>query len=79
VHAGFNADSILSRLSIPALFLLADPAAGGMMSEEDVARIKRLAPKSIMEFLPGVSHGLQLQDPERVAATVAEFALADPI
>lgn len=60
-------DDLLGRLEVPVTMLQADPAAGGLLTDDDVEFVRARVPHVRVEFLPGVGHGLQSQDPALVA------------
>jgi pimeloyl-ACP methyl ester carboxylesterase len=63
-------DDLLHRLAVPLVLVQADPAAGGLLRDDDVAHLQRLVGGVPVHRLRGVGHGLQLQDPEQVAAVL---------
>lgn len=69
LHAGF-AD--LPRRDLPVLLLQGDPAAGGLLSTDQIAGAAD-APHIDVVQLAGVGHGLHLQDPAAVAAAVVSW------
>lgn len=61
--------AVLQRAGqIPLGVLRADPAAGGLLTDADLAVICEQRPDCAVVALSGVGHGLQLQDPVGVAA-----------
>jgi len=74
--AALDVPSLLSRLRCPVLLLQADPRAGGLMSDDDVALVRRHVGPVTVTRLDGVSHGLQLQDPRAVADALTDWLVA---
>ncbi|WP_210438498.1 alpha/beta fold hydrolase [Nocardioides xinjiangensis] len=65
-------DDLLEAIDVPVVLLRADPAAGGLVTDDDVAHLREHVPHLRVRRLVGVGHGLQLQDPEQVARAVRE-------
>lgn len=65
--------SLLTRFEAPVLLIRADPAAGGLLSASEVHQARQLRPDVQAVVVPGVSHGLHLQDPQAVAAVINPF------
>ena len=65
--------SLLSRFTAPVLLVRADPAAGGLLSAREAQQAQELRQGVETVIIPGVSHGLHLQDPAGVAAVINPF------
>ena len=58
--AGYEMKSVLPRIPCPVLLLQADPTAGGMMTDREVALALPLLERPRHLLLPGISHILHL-------------------
>jgi pimeloyl-ACP methyl ester carboxylesterase len=56
--AGYDGDALLPAIACPVLLLQADPAAGGALPDEQVARALRLLRHGAHVLLPGLGHEL---------------------
>jgi pimeloyl-ACP methyl ester carboxylesterase len=70
---GLDPHQQLAQVTCPVLLLQADPAAGGLLTDDDVAVVHDLVDDVTVVRLDGVSHGLQLQDPDAVAAALGPW------
>ena len=71
-HRSLDA-ALLSRFEAPVLLVRADPAAGGLLSASEARHAQALRQDVDVAILPGVSHGLHLQDPAALAAVINRF------
>ncbi|QRK09129.1 alpha/beta hydrolase [Archangium violaceum] len=69
-YAALEGASLLERLRCRLVLLQADPAAGGLLTQEDIDMATRALGDVTTIRLTGVGHGLQLQDPRQVADAV---------
>ncbi|SLH75112.1 Uncharacterised protein [Mycobacteroides abscessus subsp. abscessus] len=58
--------------SLRIVLLAADPAAGGLVGDADIAYVTDRAAGARVHRLSGVGHGLQLQDPRQVAEALRD-------
>lgn len=58
VRAGRDFDRLLPKITCPALILQADPAAGGLLTDEDVAHALALLPNATHVRIAGIDHTL---------------------
>lgn len=58
VRAGCDFDLLLPEITCPVLLLQADPAAGGLLTDEDVAHARALLPNATHIRLTGIGHKL---------------------
>jgi pimeloyl-ACP methyl ester carboxylesterase len=70
---GFDADTVLPRVSCPVLLLQGDPAGGGFMTDQDVAAARRLLPNLEHVCFDGAGHWLHVQDADRVVRELQRF------
>lgn len=73
--ARLDAPELLATLRCPLVLLQADPAMGGLLTDADLDLARSLAPHVVSRRIVGVGHGLQFQDPEKVAAVLREIVL----
>lgn len=59
MFAGYAAATLLPAIRCPALLLQADPAAGGLLSDDEVARALALLPRGSHVRLAGIGHPLR--------------------
>ncbi len=71
-HRSLDAN-LLSRFDAPVLLVRADPAAGGLLSASEAQQAQALRQNVDAVVIPGVSHGLHLQDPAALAAVINRF------
>jgi pimeloyl-ACP methyl ester carboxylesterase len=64
---------LFSRYPGPMLLLQGDPAAGGLLTEQDISAVLRLSDQIEVHRLHGVGHGLQQQAPQAVAHAIEPF------
>ncbi len=77
-YAALEGASLLARLRCRLVLLQADPAAGGLLTREDIDLAARALGDVTTIRLTGVGHGLQLQDPRQVADAVRASVAAEP-
>lgn len=70
---GFDADSLLPRVSCPVLLLQGDAAHGGFMSDADVERGLQLLPRAKHVHFAESGHWLHVQQPGDVAQETSAF------
>ena len=71
--AGYNMESLLPSIDCPVLLLQADPTCGGLMTNAEVERAKRLLARPSHVRLEGVSHVLHNEQKEPVLQAIAAF------
>ena len=71
--AGYEVQSVLPRIQCPVLLLQADPSAGGLMTDSEVALAQPLLERSQHIRLPGISHILHLERPEPIVQALIAF------
>lgn len=71
--AGYEMDKTLPAIQCPVLLIQADPAAGGALSDEDVARAMALLKHGQHVKLTGLSHLYLLEDLLRAAYEMDKF------
>lgn len=76
IFAAWRPETVLPAVRCPVLFLQADPASGGVVSDDDLARMLPLLPDARHTRFAGVSHALWGERPDDVLATTEPF-LAD--
>jgi pimeloyl-ACP methyl ester carboxylesterase len=64
---------LLLRFQAPVLLLRADPAAGGLLTEAEAQGARQMRQDVEVAVIPGVSHGLHVQDPAAVAVVINPF------
>jgi pimeloyl-ACP methyl ester carboxylesterase len=64
---------VMQNVQCPVLLLQADPAAGALMSDAEVAAARRVSPHVTDTRLDGVSHALHATHPALVSDAVATF------
>jgi len=70
---GYNVDSVFRRLACPTLLIQADTAAGGMLTDEDAARVETLSRDLTRVTLPGVGHLMHSTHTQHLANLVLGF------
>lgn len=70
---GMDWFAALPRVACPALLLRADPASGGMLGEEEAARIVTLIRRCTREDWPGVGHSIHSREPARMLDIIRRF------
>ena len=73
MHAGYDGDLVLPRIACPVLLLQGDPAAGGMLTDREVARARELHPRVESALFEGIGHPLHGTHPEPVLRVVTRF------
>jgi pimeloyl-ACP methyl ester carboxylesterase len=63
----------LPELTVPVLILRADPSAGGLLDDEQCARLSRLTKDARIVEFPGCGHSIHGQEPTAVAGAVEDF------
>lgn len=69
----YDIDDIFSSMDCPALLLQADYSAGGMLTDEDVAHVSKLARNMSHVQFSGVPHGIHWTATEALLNTVLPF------
>ena len=70
---GWNGDTLLRQIACPTLLLQANPALGGLMTDEDVKRATELLAHPVHVMFPTLGHALYIQQPEPVLRAVTNF------
>jgi pimeloyl-ACP methyl ester carboxylesterase len=70
---GYDVVALLPRVACPTLLVLADPAAGGTVTDDDAARALRLLPRGAQVRMEGLGHPLHATHPEPVARVIEAF------
>lgn len=70
---GFDADALLPRVQCPVLLLQGNPAEGGFMTDEDVARGQELLGRVTLVHFPASGHWLHVQQPADVVHATSDF------
>jgi pimeloyl-ACP methyl ester carboxylesterase len=73
MRAGYDPETLLPAISCPVLILQADPAAGGALSDEEVALGLRLLPRATHVRLGGMGHELHGRHAQRVLDAMGPF------
>ena len=71
--AGYEMEQLLPAIDCPVLLLQADPDAGGLMTDTEVARAMELLPQPTRVRLKGISHVLHNEDKEGVLTAVLNY------
>ena len=71
--AGYEMTSVLPAIQCPVLLLQADPAAGGLMTDQDVELALPLLARPRHVRLPGISHVLHNERKEPVIQALIDF------
>lgn len=72
----WDPDELISRIECPTLLIQADPKMGGLMSDEDVTRIKAAKPDVQHARMNGVGHSLHMFDPAPILRALMNFLVA---
>lgn len=70
---GWNPDELIARIACPTLLIQADPKMGGLMTDDDVCRIKRANPDVQHVRVNGVGHSLHMFDPAPILRSLMNF------
>jgi pimeloyl-ACP methyl ester carboxylesterase len=73
VFAAWRPEEALPAVTCPVLFLQADPAHGGAVSDDDLAQTLPLLPDARLVSFQGLSHGLWGDDVTQVLAAMTAF------
>jgi pimeloyl-ACP methyl ester carboxylesterase len=73
VVAGYEMERLLPAIRCPVLLLQGDPAAGGLMTDAEVARAMQLLPQPTHVLLAGVGHVLHNERKEPVLEALRPF------
>lgn len=71
--AGYVPEKLLQQVRCPVLLLQADAEEGGLMKDSDVAMARTHLADVRHHHLPGVGHGLHIQDPYMVMELLTPF------
>ncbi len=71
--AGWHPDELISRIKCPTLLLQADPKMGGLMTDDDVDKIRRASPDVQVSPMKGVGHSLHMYDPAPILRALMNF------
>jgi pimeloyl-ACP methyl ester carboxylesterase len=69
----FISEADVAQVACPTLLFRADPAAGGVIADEDAAWFRTVLPSSLVMPMPGVGHGIHTENPVEFSAAVAAF------
>lgn len=72
-HAGWDPEHILPRISCPVLLLQGNPELDALLSDSDLALVKRLLPRAHHVKFPLLGHALFMQQPKPVLDEVLRF------
>lgn len=78
VFAAWQPGTILPVVTCPVLFLQADPAHGGAVSDDDLAQVLGLLPDVRHVRFPGLGHDLWGEDAPHILAAITAFLAALP-
>ncbi len=70
---GYELESILPRISCPALLLAGEYALGGMLPEEEAARVASLLPRGTLIKVAGAGHLIHTMQAETTLRLVTSF------
>lgn len=70
---GYEPEALLPAITCPVLLLQADPAAGGILSNREVARALCLLPRPTHVRLAGIGHSLHRTHPRDVFDAISPF------
>jgi pimeloyl-ACP methyl ester carboxylesterase len=70
---GWNPDELISRIKCPTLLIQADPKMGGLMTDQDVARIKATQAQVQVARMTGIGHSLHMYDPAPILRALMNF------
>lgn len=73
VTKDYHMHTLLPQITCPVLLLQADPQAGGVMNDVEVARAVQLLPQPAAIKLSGVSHVMHNENPQAVLKAVSQF------
>lgn len=71
--AGWEGEPLLRQIRCPVLFLQANPAMGGLLSDEDLKRALSVLPHAAHVRFPTLGHALHIQQPEPVLRAITNF------
>lgn len=63
----------LAAIRSPTLLVRGDPAIGGMVSDEDAGRFRRVVPGGSVRRVPGAGHAIHREQPAAFLAAVLPF------
>jgi pimeloyl-ACP methyl ester carboxylesterase len=72
----WDPDDLIARIECPTLLLQADPKMGGLMTDEDVSRIKANCPDAQVARMTGIGHSLHMYDPVPVLRALMNFLIS---
>jgi pimeloyl-ACP methyl ester carboxylesterase len=70
---GYDYEQVLRGLKCPVLLLQADPQVGGMLTDEDMARISQWVPELLHIRMPGVGHAMHWQRTQEIVNHTIAF------
>jgi pimeloyl-ACP methyl ester carboxylesterase len=70
---GWDGETLLREITCPTLLLQGSPELGGLMSDADVTRAKRLLPHHAHVRFRSLGHALFIQQPDPVLRAVTNF------
>lgn len=76
---GLDWFGLLQKIECPVLLLRADPACGGMLNEDEAARIPRLIPCCARVDLPGIGHSIHSSQPDKMLTLITNFFATDQL
>jgi pimeloyl-ACP methyl ester carboxylesterase len=68
-----DTDALLKRISAPVLLLQGDPALGAAMEDHEAEHAASLLSQGTFVRMPGVGHGIHLEQPEAFRRVVMDF------
>jgi hypothetical protein len=71
--AGYDMPTLLPAIPCPVLLLQADPAAGGMLTDAEVAEALALLPHGHHRRLTGIGHPLHSTHPDDIRDEIEAF------
>lgn len=70
---GWKPAELIAKIKCPTLLIQADPKMGGLMSDEDVNRIKAVCPQAQVARITGIGHALHMYQAEPVVRALTNF------
>ncbi len=70
---GWDPNMLISKISCPTLLIQADPKMGGLMTDNDLSRIKAAYPQVQVSRMTGIGHSLHMYDAPPVVRALTNF------